>query len=138
MRELAEKLAATAVGAIYVTIWFYLNRAGDRYPALHGPGPALIFVVLTFVVLLLLMAALVRSYEWGARLSIPFFSIGVAVGVVYDALSDTTMDRNLFPIEVVIWCAIFAAALGFGKELGAWLRKKRQSKTVMDPHRPNL
>jgi hypothetical protein len=133
MRELAEKLAATAAGAIYVTIWFYLNRAGDRYPALHGPGPALVFVVLTFVVLLLLMTALASSYEWGSRLSIPFFSIGVAVGVVYDALSDTTMDRNLFPIEAVIWCGIFATALGFGKELGAWLRKKRQSKVVMDP-----
>ena len=133
MRELAKKLAATAVGAIYVTIWLYLARVADRYPALQGPGPALFFVVLMFVVLLLLMTVLVSSYEWGSRLSIPFFSIGVAVGVVYDALSDTTMDRNLFPIEAVIWSAVFAAALGFGKELGAWLRKKRQSKVVMDP-----
>jgi hypothetical protein len=132
MRELAEKMAATAFGAIYVTIWFYLDRVANRYPSLHGLGAALFFIVSAFVVLLVLITALVSSYEWGSRVSIPFFSIGVAVGVVYDALSDKTMDRNLFPIEAGIWCAIFATALGFGKELGAWLRRKRQSKAVVD------
>jgi hypothetical protein len=46
--------------------------------------------------------------------------------VVYDALTDKTMDRNIFPIEAAIWCAILAPALGLGKELGAWLKKNRQ------------
>jgi hypothetical protein len=128
LKALAARVAAAASGAIYVTFWEALSRLANQYGPLRSPAAALVFFGLTFGVLLLLVTALIRFTEWGSQLSIPFFLIGVAVGVVYDALTDKTMDRNIFPIEAAIWCGILAPALGFGKELGAWLKKDRQVK----------
>jgi hypothetical protein len=123
LRALVARVTAAACGAAYVTLLEALSRLANRYGPLRGPVPALVFVGLTFGVLLLLVAALICFTEWGSQLSIPFFLIGVAVGVVYDAMTDKTQDRNIFPIEAAIWCGILAPALGFGKELGAWLKK---------------
>jgi hypothetical protein len=118
-----ERVAATVCGAIYIIVWFNLLRLlGLSNP--KGAVVSLLVVVLIFGVLLLLVSALVGFTEWGSQISIPFFLVGVAVGVVVDALSDKTMDRNLFPIEAVIWCGILGVALGYGKELGARLKKR--------------
>jgi hypothetical protein len=133
IKALAVRVAAAACGIIYVTIWQDLSRLGDLYGPLQGPTAGLLFVALAFVVTLLLVSALVSFFGWGSQVSIPFFLIGVAVGVVIDALSDKTMDRNIYPIEAVVWCAIFAPALGFGKEIGAWMRKNRQMKADGNP-----
>ena len=86
-------------------------------------------LALAFAVLFLAVAALASLYEWGSKINIWFFVVGTAIGVVRDALTDTKNDRNLFPIEVVFWCALFAMAMGFGKELGAW-RKKKAKRSV--------
>ena len=111
------RLGATVTGALYVTILF---RVGE--PS-NGDASAAV-LALAFAVLLLAVAALAGLSEWGSKISIPFFVVGTAIGVLRDALTDTKVDRNLFPIEVVFWCALFAMAMGFGKELGAWWRKK--------------
>jgi len=79
--------------------------------------------------LLLAVAAIAGLSEWGSKISIPFFVVGTAIGVLRDALTDTKNDRNLFPIEVAFWCALFAAAMAFGKEIGAWWKKKREIAT---------
>jgi len=81
-------------------------------------------LALAFAVLFLAVAALAGFSEWGPKISIPFFVIGTAIGVLRDALMDTKYDRNLFPIEIAFWCAFFAVAMGFGKEFGAWWKKK--------------
>ena len=128
LKALAARMAAAACGAMYATVWAILDRLSARYGFLQGPAGSLLYIALAFGVLLLLVAALVRFTQWGSQFSIPFFLIGVAVVVVYDAVTDKTTDRNLFPIEAVLVCAILAPALGFGKELGAWLKKNRQVK----------
>jgi hypothetical protein len=87
-------------------------------------------LALAFAVLLLAVAALAGLSEWGSKISIPFFVVGTAIGVLRDALTDTKVDRNLFPIEIVFWCAVFAMATGFGKELGAWWKKKMLKRSV--------
>jgi hypothetical protein len=81
--------------------------------------------------LLIAVAALAGLTESGSKISIPFFVVGTAIGVLSDALTDTKMDRNLFPIEIAFWCAIFAVAMGFGKELGARWKKKHQKNSVV-------
>ena len=120
-------MATAACGTIYATVWAILDRLTDRYGLLQNSEGSLLYIALAFGVTLILVAALVRFTEWGSQISIPFFLIGVAIGVVYDALSDKKIDRNLFPIEAVLACAIFGPALGFGKKLGAWLKKNRQA-----------
>lgn len=127
-KALVGSVVAAVCGLVYVAIWLNLSRLGDLYGPLQGPSGGLIFVVLSFVVTLVLMSALAGFTEWGSRISIPFFLLGVAAGVVVDALSDKTMDRNIFPIEAAIWCIIFGAALGIGKGLGTWFRRNRQNK----------
>ena len=95
LKMLPAELVVAACGAIYITAWFNLLKI----VGLHNPQGfvlSLLPIVLPFVVLLLLVAALVRFTEWGSQLSIPFFLVGVAVGVVLDAVTDKTMDRNLF------------------------------------------
>jgi drug/metabolite transporter (DMT)-like permease len=125
LKALPTELVVAACGAIYITAWFNLLKLVGLYNS-KSSAASLLSIVLPFAVLLLLVAALVRFTEWGSQLSIPFFLVGVAVGVVYDAVTDKTMDRNLFPIEAAFWSGILAVALGFGKELGAWLKKNRQ------------
>jgi len=127
LKMLPAELVVAACGAIYITTWFNLLKLVGLYNP-QGLVASWLSIVSPFVVLLLLVAALVRFAEWGSQLSIPFFLLGVSVGVVFDAVTDKTMDRNLFPIEAAIWCGILAAALGFGKELGAWLKKDRRAK----------
>jgi hypothetical protein len=111
---------ATLAGALYITLWL---RVGEP-PTGGNASVALVELALAFAVLFLAVAALAGFSEWGSKISIPFFVIGTAIGVLRDALMDTKYDRNLFPIEIAFWCAFFAVAIGFGKELGAWRKKK--------------
>ena len=113
------KPGATVVGALYITL---LLRVGE--PPNGDASAAALQLSLAFAVLLIAVAALAVVTEWGSKISIPFFVVGTAIGVLRDALTDAKNDRNLFPIEVAFWCALFAMAMGFGKELGAWWKKK--------------
>src|SRR5258708_38003124 len=111
------RLGATVAGALYVTVLF---RVGE--PSNGDASTAVL--ALAFSVLLLTVAALAGLSEWGSKISIPFFVVGTGIGVLRDALTDTKVDRNLFPIEVVFWCALVAMPMGFGEKLGAWRKKK--------------
>jgi hypothetical protein len=115
------KLGVAVAGALYITLCLKLGE-----PPNGSASAATIELVLAFVVLLATVAALAGLSESGSKISIPFFVVGTAIGVLVDALTDRKNDRNLFPIEMVFWSAFFAMAMGFGKELGEWWRKKRQ------------
>jgi len=128
MNAFWTRLAATLAGALYITLWL---RVGEP-PTGGNASVALVELALAFAVLFLAVAALAGVSEWGSKISIPFFVIGTAIGVLRDALMDTKYDRNLFPIEIAFWCAFFAVAMGFGKELGAWW-KKRARRPVEEP-----
>lgn len=52
---------------------------------------------------------------------------GILLGVAFDALTDRTMDRNLFPIEMVIWAGISTPGILAGNLTGLvvyWIRTK--------------
>ena len=118
------QLGATVTGSLYVTLWLKVAET----PPNGSASVAALQLALAFAVLFLAVAALASLSEWGSKINIWFFVVGTAIGVVRDALTDTKNDRNLFPIEVVFWCALFAMAMGFGKELGAWCKEKAQTK----------
>jgi hypothetical protein len=120
MNAFWTKLGAIVAGALYVTLWLKVAETPPNGTA----SVAALQLALAFAVLFLAVAALASLSEWGSKINIWFFVVGAAIGVVRDALTDTKNDRNLFPIEVVFWCALFAMAMGFGKELGAWWKKK--------------
>jgi hypothetical protein len=126
IKAVLMRLVATVAGAAYVTLCL---RAGNRSPT-GSASAAVLYLALVFAVLLLAVAAVAGLSELGSKISIPFFVVGTAIGVLRDALTDTKEDRNLFPIEVLIWCAMFAIAMGFGKELGAWWKKKTLKSSV--------
>jgi hypothetical protein len=114
------KLVTIVAGAVYVTLCL---RVGSQPPNGDASAAALQLAVV-FAVLLLAVAALAGLSDWGSTISISFFVVGTAIGVLTDALTDTKVDRNLFPIEIVFWCALLAVAMGFGKELGSWWKRK--------------
>lgn len=121
MNTFGTKLGATVVGALYITLLLWVGEP----PTGGNASVALVELALAFAVLFLAVAALSGFSVWGSKISIPFFVTGTGIGVLRDALMDTKYDRNLFPIEIAFWCALFAVAMGFGKELGAWWKKKR-------------
>ena len=51
----------------------------------------------------------------------------ILLGVAFDALTDRTMDRNLFPIEMIIWAGISTPGILAGNLTGclAYRIKKR-------------
>jgi hypothetical protein len=122
IRALGIGLLSAVSGELYITLCYRAIKVGDSGLA------ALLYFVSVFVVLLLLVSGLARFFEWGSKFSILLFLVGVSVGVVIDATSDKTMDRNIYPIEAVMWWIIFAPAIAIGRELGSRLRKNRQSK----------
>jgi hypothetical protein len=119
LNALVMRLVATVAGALYVTFCF---KVGSQSP--NGDASAILLLAVAFTVLFLAVAALAGLSEWGSKISISFFVVGTAIGVLRDALTDTKVDRNLFPIEIVFWCALFAMSMAFGKELGDWWKKK--------------
>lgn len=116
------RLGSAIAGVLYITL---LLRIGEP-PTGGDASVALVELALAFAVLLAAVAASAGLSKWGSKISIPSFVIGTAIGVLRDALTDTRYDRNLFPIEIGFWCGLFAVAMGFGKELGLWWKKKRE------------
>jgi hypothetical protein len=108
------RLGAIVAGALYISLWLTVGE-----PPGGNASVGLVELALAFAVLFFAAAAFAAFYDWGSKISIPFFVIGTAIGVLRDALMDTKYDRNLFPIEIAFWCGLFAMAMGFGKELGA-------------------
>ena len=109
-------LTAFVSGGLFVTICL-------RTPGVSGGGP-LRFVLLSFVVLMPVTLALVRYSRRDSWLIAPLVVIGVVVGIMIDVALDTKEDRNLFPIEIVVACALATPPVVAGAALG-WLVKKK-------------
>jgi CDP-diglyceride synthetase len=121
VKPVLARLGATVAGTLYVTLCLRMGSqsARDSEPA------ATLYLLLILAVLLLLVSAIASLSEWVSRPNILSFLVGTAIGVTYDALSDKTTDRNLFPIEIILWCAMFSVALVAGKRFGEWRKRKQ-------------
>jgi hypothetical protein len=88
-------LTTTAVVCFVFINWFLSSRDIDHMPTATFWTP-------TYVVLC--VTVICATFMPKAPLTIlPAAILGIAVGVAWDALTDTQRDRNLFPIEMLIW-----------------------------------
>ena len=115
-RTSTMRLMALVGGALFVTICL-------RVPVASGGGP-LRFVLLSLAILLPATLALVRYSGRDSWFIVPLVVIGVVVGIMIDVALDTKEDRNLFPIEIVVACALVTPAVVTGAALGWFLKRK--------------
>jgi hypothetical protein len=64
-----------------------------------------------------------RRAEYLSLLTGLFMFFGIAVGVTVDALLDRSVDRNLFPLEILVFAVIAAPAIVAGTVSGCWRRR---------------
>ena len=108
------RLTAFVSGALFVTICL-------RMPGASGGGP-LQFALLSLVILLPVTSVLVRCSARDSRFIAPLVVTGVVVGIMIDVALDKE-DRNLFPIEIVVACALVIPPVIAGAALGKFLKK---------------
>src|SRR5258708_15786766 len=117
------KLLALAAGIEYVTVV-------SRFPIL-GITSFSALIALSVLVLGPLTVALVICAGKASWLIVPLLVfIGVISGIMIDVVSDTKVDRNLFPIEIILLSVVVAPILVASSALG-WFLKNRIS--LKDP-----
>jgi hypothetical protein len=116
------RLLALISGLVYVTVIY-------RFPIIGSHGLSALFV-LSFVVLGPVALALVVYSGKGSWIIVPpLVLLGAVIGIMIDVVLDTKVDRNLFPVEIVLWCVFLAPVLVASSALG-WFLKNRASKTT--------
>lgn len=63
----------------------------------------------------------------------PIAIASILIGVAFDALTDRTMDRNLFPIEMIIWAGFATPGIFAGAIAGSviyWIRMKMHNRVA--------
>jgi hypothetical protein len=113
------KLLALATGLTYVTVIY-------RFPVFGNHGPIFLFV-LSLVVLGPIAAALVVYAGKASWIIAPLLVfIGGVSGIMIDVVLDTKEDRNLFPLEIIVWTVVVIPILTMSSALG-WFLKNRTS-----------
>ncbi len=81
------------MGFVFIN-WFLSTRDIDHMPTSQMFIPAYVMGVVALVCTILMPGKPIIIF--------PVAVGGILLGVAFDALTDRTMDRNLFPIEMVI------------------------------------
>ncbi len=112
-------LATTFVIGFLFINYFLSSRNIDRMPMYQTFYPACFMAIVTLVgsALMLRKGLLLRC--------LLFFTacLGVFIGVAFDAMTDTKMDRNLFPIEMVLWTVFTAPGAAAGTVIGGIMNR---------------
>jgi hypothetical protein len=94
--------------------------ASSHVAWMHQPTSRLVW--LAFPALVPVVIALSMLSRRQVRWMIGFLLIGIIGGVLVDVVADPK-PRNLFPLEMVVWCAVVAPALAVGAA-GAYLLRR--------------
>ena len=115
------KLLAFPVGFSFVEVFYHLPPLPFR---LHDE------VVAAMLVLLLISMALSAYSDRQPWLTVPLVLGGIVFGVIADVSLDTKVDRNLWPIEIVLMCAISAPGVILGTAAGASFGFRRRNRST--------
>jgi hypothetical protein len=113
-RTLLAWIGATSAGALFALSVYRVERF-HHLTARDG-------VLAAMMVLFPASFYLARKAEYLSLLTGLFMLFGVAVGVTLDAVLDRSVDRNLFPLEIVVLAVITAPAIVAGTVAGSWRR----------------
>ncbi len=106
------------VGFVFIN-WFLSSGDIDHIPASQLWIPAYVMGGVTLICTVFMPSRPI--------ILAPIAIGSILVGVAFDALTDRTMDRNLFPIEMVIWGGISTPGIFAGNLTGCllyWIKKK--------------
>ncbi len=116
------------IGFVFIN-WFIGSREIDKTLASDNSMLICVMGIATLV-----CASLMPSKP---LLIAPAALAGIFFGVGFDALTDRVLDRNLFPIEMVIWTAVSTPGIIVGSIAGgivsgliAKMQKKEPEKTL--------
>jgi len=113
------------VGFIFIN-WFLSSRDIDHIPSSQLWIPAYVMGGITLICTILMPSKPIILF--------PVAIGGILLGVAFDALTDKTIDRNLFPIEMIIWAGISTPGILAGNLTGClvyWIKKKRHNRAAV-------
>ena len=122
IRLVILSIATFLVGFVFIN-WFLSSRDIDHIPLSQLWIPAYVMGGITLVGAILMPS---KSLTLA-----PIAIASILAGVAFDALTDRTMDRNLFPIEMIIWAGISTPGIFAGTIAGSvvfWIKKKLHNK----------
>ncbi len=139
-RSVVKMRRSTQLNALCVVVfvvdfvfinWFLSTRDIDRIPPSQLWIPVYVMGGVALVCTILMPSK--------PFILTPIAIASILVGVAFDALTDRTMNRNLFPIEMVIWAGISTPGILVGNLTGwlfYWLKKEiAQHRAVGPPWR---
>lgn len=104
-------LAATFLAGFIFINWFLSYRDIQHMPTSQLWIPAYVMLGVTLVCTSLM--------PHKPLYIAPMAIVGILIGVAFDALTDRTMDRNLFPFEMLMWAGISTPGIFAGWLVGA-------------------
>jgi hypothetical protein len=87
-------------------------------------------IVASLLVLLLISMALSAYSDRRPWLTVPLMLGGIVFGVIADVSLDTKVDRNLWPIEILLMCAISAPGVIIGTAVGTTFGTRRRKRST--------
>jgi hypothetical protein len=117
MKENDRTLILRVLGLAGATLFITLCL---RVPEVNSP---LRFLLISLVILLPLTSLVWAGSERNSWVIVPLIFMGVVVGTMIDVVRDTK-DRNIFPIEIILYSAVVTPAIVAGSLFG-WLLKKK-------------
>ena len=112
-------LPCTVLGCIVVLIGDKLDDSGLEYTWSVG---------ITAIMFFLTGLLVGRVFGAAAGFSILSIGLGIAVGTFLSAVLDPT--RNLWPIEIVVYCVVGAVPVALGMLLGAFWRTQSATRSA--------
>ena len=119
-RTSLTKLLAFAIGFSFVEVVYHLPPLPPR------PFGQLFAWMLALLLLSTALSAFSDRQPW---FTVPLMLGGIVFGVIADVSLDTKVDRNLWPIEIMLMCVISAPGVIIGTAVGTsfGIRRRRRS-----------
>ena len=113
------KILAFGIGVLFVEIVYHLP------PLPFGIRSLFVATTLVLILVSMVLSAYSDRQPW---LTVLLMLGGILFGVIADVSMDTKVDRNLWPIEIVLMCAVSAPGIILGTGVGTMFGTRRQNR----------